>query len=82
MSGVVGTRPMWPLVMGGLQGMMEIGRGGACVPARAPYKGASIVRPRAQCMYFWYGNAAARTFGRACLSAFPPAMTTSKGWQK
>ncbi len=45
--------------------MMEMGRGGACVPARVACRGASIVHPHAQCMYFWYGNVAARTFGRA-----------------
>ena len=46
--------------------MMEIGRGGACVPARVAQQG-RIHRsiPRAQCVCFWYGNAAARTFGRA-----------------
>ena len=44
----------------------EIGRGGACVPARVALQG-RIHRsiPRAQCVYFRYGNAAARTFGRA-----------------
>ena len=30
---------MWPLIMGGLQGMMEFGRGGACVPARVAPQG-------------------------------------------
>ena len=43
-----------------------IGRGGACVPARVALQGRihhSI--PRTQCVYFWYGNAAVRTFGRA-----------------
>ena len=46
--------------------MMEVGRGGACVPARVALQG-RIHRlfPRAQCVYFWYGNAATRTFGRA-----------------
>ena len=34
-------------------------------PPVSPCKGASIVHPRVQCVYFWYGNAAARTFGRA-----------------
>ena len=45
---------------------MEMGRGGACVPARVAPQG-RIHRsiPRAQCVYSWYGNAAARTFGRA-----------------
>ena len=44
----------------------EFGRGGACVPARVALQG-RIYRsnPRAQCVYSWYGNAAARTFGRA-----------------
>ena len=43
-----------------------IGRGGACVPARVAPQG-RIHRsiPRTQCVYFWYGNAATRTFGRA-----------------
>ena len=47
--------------------MMEIGRGGACVPARAALQG-RIHRsspPRTQCVCFWHGNAAVRTFGRA-----------------
>ena len=46
--------------------MMEMGRGGACVPARVALQG-RIHRlfPRAQCVYFWYGNAATRTSGRA-----------------
>ena len=46
--------------------MMEMGRGGAYVPARVALQG-RIRRsiPRAQCVYFWYGNAAARMFGRA-----------------
>ena len=50
--------------------MMEIGRGGACVPARVVPQG-RIHRsiPRAQSVmhktYFPYGNAAVRTFGRA-----------------
>ena len=45
---------------------MGIGRGGAYVPARVALQG-RIRRsiPRAQCVYFWYGNAATRTFGRA-----------------
>ena len=48
----------------------EIGRGGACVPARVAPQG-RIHRsiPHTQCVmhktYFWYGNAAARMFGRA-----------------
>jgi len=43
-----------------------MGRGGTCVPARVAPQG-RIHRsiPRTQCVYFWYGNAAARTFGRA-----------------
>ena len=45
--------------------MMEIGRGGACVPARVALQGRIRRYPRAQCVYFWYGNAAVRTFGRA-----------------
>ena len=52
--------------MGCVENMMEIGRGGACVPARvAPSRAHPSFIPRAQCVYFWYGNAAARTFGRA-----------------
>ena len=45
---------------------MEIGRGGAYVPARVALQG-RIHRsiPRAQCACSWYGNAAARMFGRA-----------------
>ena len=45
---------------------MEFGRGGAYVPARVALQG-RIHRsiPRTQCVYFWYGNAATRTFGRA-----------------
>ena len=47
-------------------GLVETGRGGACVPARVALQG-RIHRsnPLAQCMYFWYENAATRTFGRA-----------------
>ena len=46
--------------------MMEIGRGGACVPARVALQGRiHHLPPHAQCVYFWYGNAAVRTFGRA-----------------
>ena len=46
--------------------MMEMGRGGAYVPDRVAPQG-RIHRsiPHTQCVYFWYGNAAARTFGRA-----------------
>ena len=44
---------------------MEMGRGGACVPARVALQGRIHRYPRAQCVYFWYGNAAARTSGRA-----------------
>ena len=52
--------------MGTPRGLVKIGRGGACVPARVALQG-RIHRssPRAQCVYFWYGNAAVRTFGRA-----------------
>ena len=39
MNGIVGTWPKGPLVMGGLQGMKEFGRGGACVPARVALQG-------------------------------------------
>ena len=43
---------------------MGIGRGGAYVPARVALQG-RIRRsiPRAQCVYFLYGNAGARTLG-------------------
>ena len=34
-------------------------------PPVSPCKGASIVHPRAQCVYFWHGNVAARAFGWA-----------------
>ena len=34
-------------------------------PPVSPRKGASIIHSQRQCVYFWYGNAAARTFGRA-----------------
>ena len=49
--------------------MMEFGRGGACVPARVAPQG-RIHRSSPRTMrdtqtYFWYGNAAAQTFGRA-----------------
>ena len=44
----------------------EIGRGGACVPARVALQGRiHRSRPCTNCMCFWYGNAATRTFGRA-----------------
>ena len=39
MNGIAGTWPKWPLIMGGLQGMMEMGRGGAYVPARVALQG-------------------------------------------
>ena len=46
--------------------MMEFGRGGAYVPARVALQG-RIHRssPRTMRVFFLYGNAAARTFGRA-----------------
>ena len=46
--------------------MMEIGRGGACVPARVALQG-RIHRsfPAHNACVFGYGNAATRTFGRA-----------------
>ena len=46
--------------------MMVFGRDGAYVPARVAQQG-RIRRsiPRTQYVYFWYGNAATRTFGRA-----------------
>ena len=46
--------------------MMEIGRGGACVPARvAPQGRIRHSFPTHNACIGWYGNAAARTFGRA-----------------
>ena len=44
----------------------EFGRGGACVPARIALQG-RIHRsfPAHNARVFWYGNAAARMFGRA-----------------
>ena len=58
----------WMMSFNGMmqKGMMEFGRGGACVPARVALSRAhpSFNSPP-QCVYFWYGNAAARTFGRA-----------------
>ena len=48
---------------------MEMGRGGVCVPARVALQGrihrSSPCTMRDTQTYFWYGNAAARTFGRA-----------------
>ena len=40
---------------------------GRCLCARPcrPAGAHPSLNPRAQCVYFWYGNAAARTFGRA-----------------
>ena len=38
----------------------EIGRGGACVPARVALQGSIRRYPCTQCVYFWHGNAAAR----------------------
>ena len=43
----------------------EIGRGGACVPARVPHKGVSIVQSPRTMRIFLDGNAATRMFGRA-----------------
>ena len=46
--------------------LVEMGRGGACVPACvAPQGRIHRSSPRAQYVCFWYGNAASRTFGRA-----------------
>ena len=51
--------------MGTPCGLMEMGRGGACVPAHVALQG-RIYRSSPRTMrVFWYGNAAARTFGRA-----------------
>ena len=41
-------------------------------PPVSPHKGASIVHPRAQCVYFWYGNAAACRPARAHSSSISP----------
>ena len=52
MDGFAGMRPKWPLVMGGLQGMVEFGRGGACVPARvAPQGRIHHPFPRTMCVF-------------------------------
>ena len=45
--------------------MMEICRGGACVPTRVAPQGCIHRYSRALYVYFWYGNATTRTFGRA-----------------
>ena len=53
--------------LGGLRGKIlrsVVGAVPMCPPA-SPCKGASTIHPRAQCVYSRYGNAAARTFGRA-----------------
>ena len=61
----------WMMPFNGMvqKGMMEFGRGGPVCPPVSPCKGASIVKfpaHNAWCInLFWYGNAAARTFGRA-----------------
>ena len=45
---------------------MEIGRGGAYVPARvAPTRAHPSFIPAHNACIGWYGNAAARTYGRA-----------------
>ena len=83
----------WLFGLGGIawKNMMEMGRGGAYVPARVAPQG-RIHRsiPRTQCVYFWHGNTATRTFGRAhkrrpyafCLGdcAWIFAPTVSFGW--
>ena len=46
--------------------MMEIGRGGACVPARVALQGRIHRSSPCTMRAFLYGNAAVRTFGRAC----------------
>ena len=86
MNGIVGTRPMlavgygritrgWMMPFNGMmqKGMMESGRGGACVPARVALQG-RIHRsnPRVQCVYFLYGNAAACRPARVHSSFFFP----------
>ena len=57
----------WLFGLGGIawKNITERGRGGAYVPARVALQGRIHRYPRAQCVYFCYGNAAARTFGRA-----------------
>jgi len=61
----------WMMPFNGMvqKSMVEMGRGGACVPARVAPQGrihrSSPCTMRDTQTYFWYGNAAARTFGRA-----------------
>ena len=53
--------------LGGLRGKIlrsVVGAVPMCPPA-SPCKGASTIHPRAQCVYSWYGNATAQTFGWA-----------------
>ena len=53
-------------VWGVWKNMMEMGRGGACVPARvAPQGCIHRSSPAHNACIGWYGNAATRTFGRA-----------------
>ena len=55
------------LVCVGLRGKIlrsVVGAVPMCPPV-SPCRGAFVVHVRAQCVYFWYGNAAARAFGRA-----------------
>ena len=58
----------WSFYLCGIawKNITERGRGGACVPARVALQGRiHHSSPRAQCVCFWYGNAATPTFGRA-----------------
>ena len=52
---------------------MEIGRGGACVPARVALQG-RIHRsiPRTQYLYFWHGNAPTVSFGQIARGRLMP----------
>ena len=47
------------------ENITEIGRGGACVPARVAPQGRIHRSYPAHNAFFWYGNIAVRTFGRA-----------------
>ena len=53
---------VWGIVW---KNMMEMGRGGACVPTRVAPQGCIHRYSRALYVYFWYGNATTWTFGRA-----------------
>ena len=81
----------WSFYLCGIawKNMMEMGRGGAYVPARVALQG-RIHRssPAHNACIGWYGNAAARTFGRAhrhrpytfCLRELRVGRLMSFGW--